>query len=66
MEPKRKMQIPNITKQQWTDREKAKIFEWLRDYFAYRGVFGESLYTYNADFFTCAIKILINERWGKK
>lgn len=66
MEPKRKMQIPDITKQQWGDREKAKIFEWLREYFAYRAVFGESLLTYNADFFTCAIKILEDELWGNK
>lgn len=61
-----KMQIPKITKQQWDDRDKAKIFEWLREYFAYRAVFGESLLTYNADFFTNAIKILEDELWGKK
>ena len=61
MEPKRKMQIPEITKRQWEDREKAKIFEWLREYFAYRAVFGDSLYTYNAEFFKHAIKILEDE-----
>lgn len=61
MDPKRKMQIPEITKQQWDDRDKAKIFEWLREYFAYRAVFGESLLTYNEDFFSNAIKILEEE-----
>lgn len=65
MEKKRKkMQIPEITKQQWDDRDKAKIFEWLREYFAYRAVFGESLYTYNEDFFIGAIKILREEITG--
>ena len=67
MDPKRKkMEIPNITKQQWDDRDKAKIFEWLREYFAQRAVFGESVFTWNADFFTNAIKILEDELWGRK
>lgn len=61
MKPKRKMQIPEITKQQWDDRDKAKIFEWLREYFAYRAVFDKSLITYNEDIFIMAIKILQEE-----
>lgn len=62
----KKMEIPEITKQQWDDRDKAKIFECLREYFTYRAVFGESVLTYNADFFTTAIKILDDELWGRK
>ena len=61
MKPKRKMQIPEFTKQQWDDRKKSKIFEWLREYFGYRAVFGKSLLTYNEDFFIMAIKILQEE-----
>lgn len=65
MDPKRKkMQIPKITKQQWDDRDKAKIFEWLREYFAYKAVFGESIITWNEDFFINAIKILQEEIRG--
>lgn len=67
MGPKRKkMQIPEFTKQQWGDREKSKIFEWLREYYGYRAVFGKSLVTYNQDFFIRAIKILEDELWGRK
>lgn len=66
MDPKRKMEIPAITEQQWEDRKKAKIFETIRDYFAYRAVFGEVLHTTtNAEFFINAIKILEDEIWGK-
>ena len=43
------------------DRNKSKIFEWLREYFGYRAVFGKSLLTYNEDFFITAIKILQEE-----
>ena len=65
MEKKRKkMQIPEITKQQWEDRDKAKIFEWLREYFAQKAVFGESVFTWNVDFFINAIKILEDEIRG--
>lgn len=67
METKReKMEIPDITEQQWEDRKKAKIFENLRDFFAYRAVFGEALHTFNADFFINAIKILEDELWGEE
>lgn len=58
---RKKMQIPDITKQQWNDREKASIFEWLREYFMYRAVFGKSIITYNEDFFIFAIKFLEEE-----
>ena len=61
MEPKRKIEIPEITNAQWDDRAKAKIFEWLREYFTYRYMFGESIITYNEDFFLNAIKILQEE-----
>ena len=58
---RKKMQIPEITRQQWDDRDKFKIFEWLREYFAYKAIFGMSPITYTEDFFTSAIKILQEE-----
>lgn len=59
-----KMEIPNMSSKQWADRDKAKMFEWIREYFAYRAVFGDSLMTYNEDFFRQCIKFLEEEIKG--
>lgn len=58
---RKKMKITDISPKQWADRDKALIFEWLREYFACRAAFGISPITYNEDVFRNAIKFLEEE-----